>query len=173
MEILIIMILLLIILARWVLSIQRKLAFMDENVNNAMTQIGVQLSSRFDMLMALAELTKGYAESQTWIETTRVSRIAINAKSAPVDVQNQENMIDEVLDQIFMVAELHPELKKDKNYSRCVDAVECYEKMIHTSCLIYNDSVTKLNHAIRVFPTILIAGILGFSKREYLKTAEE
>lgn len=49
-----------------------------------------------------------------------------------------------------------------------MDAVECYGRMVYTSRLIYNDSVTKLNSALGMFPANVIAGILGFHKREYL-----
>ena len=72
----------------WVISVQRKLVVMDENVNNAMSQIGVQLSSRFDALTALLDLTKGYAahESQTLIETVKSRRSVITATSTPSDV---------------------------------------------------------------------------------------
>ena len=73
----------------WAISVQRKLVVMDENINNAMSQIGVQLSSRFDALTALLDLTKGYAahESQTLIETVKSRRSVITATSAPDDVQ--------------------------------------------------------------------------------------
>ena len=71
MTILIIIVFLVILVAGWVMSTQRRLVVMDENINNAMSQIGVQLSSRFDALTALLDLAKGYAahESQTLIET--------------------------------------------------------------------------------------------------------
>ncbi|MPN30829.1 hypothetical protein SDC9_178300 [bioreactor metagenome] len=48
-----------------------------------------------------------------------------------------------------------------------------YENMVRTSRLIYNDSVTKLNRAIRMFPANMIAGLLGFSKRAYLEALDE
>ena len=65
-----------VLLVLWAVSCQRRLAVMDENINNAMAQIGVQLSSRFDALTALLDLTKGYAahESQTLIETISQER---------------------------------------------------------------------------------------------------
>ena len=76
MTILIIIVLLVILVAGWVMSTQRRLVVMDENINNAMSQIGVQLSSRFDALTALLDLAKGYAahESQTLIETIKSRR---------------------------------------------------------------------------------------------------
>ncbi len=76
--------LVLVLLAGWIISTQRRLVVMDENVNNAMSQIGVQLSSRFDALTALLDLAKGYAahESQTLIETIK-SRAASSPPSPP------------------------------------------------------------------------------------------
>ena len=94
-------------LVMWVISIQRKLVVMDENINNAMSQIGVQLSSRFDALTALLDLTKGYAahESQTLIETIKSRRSVITAKSTPDDVLAQEGVIAEALGRIAMLTE--------------------------------------------------------------------
>ena len=172
---LIIIALLVVLLAGWVMSTQRRLVVMDENINNAMSQIGVQLSSRFDALSALLDLAKGYAahESQTLIETIKSRRSVITAKSTPQDVLQQEGVISEALGRISMVAERYPELKADKGYAKCMDAVDSYEKMVRTSRLIYNDSVTKLNREIRMFPVSLIAGMLGFRQRDYLEARED
>ena len=163
------------ILVIWGIGVQRRLVAMDENVNNAMSQIGVQLSSRFDALTALLDLAKGYAahESQTLIETIKSRRSVITAKSTPQDVLQQEGVISEALGRISMVAERYPELKADKGYAKCMDAVDSYEKMVRTSRLIYNDSVTKLNREIRMFPVSLIAGMLGFRQRDYLEARED
>lgn len=154
----IVIVLVLVLLAGWIISTQRRLVVMDENVNNAMSQIGVQLSSRFDALTALLDLAKGYAahESQTLIETIKSRRSVITAKSTPEDVLKQEGVISEALGRISMVAERYPELKADKGYAKCMDAVDSYEKMVRTSRLIYNDSVTKLNRELRLFPTSLV-----------------
>ena len=175
MTILIIIVLLVILVAGWVMSTQRRLVVMDENINNAMSQIGVQLSSRFDALTALLDLAKGYAahESQTLIETVKSRRSVITAKSTPQDVLQQEGVISEALGRISMVAERYPGLKADKGYAKCMDAVDSYEKMVRTSRLIYNDSVTKLNREIRMFPVSLIAGMLGFRQRDYLEARED
>ena len=175
MTILIIIALLVVLLAGWVMSTQRRLVVMDENINNAMSQIGVQLSSRFDALTALLDLAKGYAahESQTLIETIKSRRSVITAKSTPQDVLQQEGVISEALGRISMVAERYPELKADKGYAKCMDAVDSYEKMVRTSRLIYNDSVTKLNREIRMFPVSLIAGMLGCRQRDYLEARED
>ena len=172
---LIIVAIIVVLLLSWIISVQRRLVAMDENINNAMSQIGVQLSSRFDALTALLDLTKGYAahEATTLIETIKSRRSVITAKSTPEDVLKQEGVISEALGRISMVAERYPELKADKGYAKCMDAVDSYEKMVRTSRLIYNDSVTKLNRELRLFPTSLVAGLLGFRMRDYLEQQEE
>ena len=155
----------------WVISIQRRLVILDENNSNAMSQIGVQLSSRFDALIALLNFTKGYAEheSETLIETIKSRRRLITVKSTPDDVLRQEGVISEALSRIAMVTEQYPELKANQYYIKNMGAVQTFESMVRTSRLIYNDSVTKLNREIRMFPVSMIAGILGFRQREYLE----
>lgn len=158
----------------WTVSVRHRLTVMDENAGNAMNQLGVQLSSRFDALTALLDLTRGYAdhESRTMIETIRSRRSAINAASTPDEVVKQEGMISDALGRVCAVAERHPALKADGNYARCMNAVDSYEKMVRTSRLIYNDSVTKLNRELQMFPASLLAGALGFRPRAYLEGEE-
>lgn len=145
-------------------------AVMDGNIQNAMNQIGVQISSRFDALFAVLDLMKGYAadDIQPLMERAAARRSVITARSAPEEVSEQEQVIEETVKSIRLAAERNPLLCADKNYTKCMDAVECYGRMVYTSRLIYNDSVTKLNSALGMFPTNVIAGILGFHKREYL-----
>lgn len=161
----------LVLIAIWIISTQRKLVGLDEKVNNAMNQIGVQFSSRFDALVALLELTKGYArhESNILIEIVKSRRSVISAKSTPDDVVGQERAISEVLGRITTVVEQYPELKENQNYLKAMDALEIYENMIRTSCLIYNESVNKLNREVRMFPVSMVAGILGFRKKDYVE----
>jgi len=158
------------VIVLWIISTQRRLVVLDENISNAMSQIGVQLSSRFDALTALLDLTKGYAkhESETLIETIKSRRSVITAKSTPDEVMRQEGVISEALGRISMVTEQYPDLKANQNYIKTMDAVQTFENMVRTSRLIYNDSVTKLNREIRMFPVSVVTGMLGFGQRDYL-----
>ena len=167
----IVIILIAAVIVLWIISTQRKLVVLDENISNAISQIGVQLSSRFDALTALLDLTKGYAkhESETLIETIKSRRSVITAKSTPDDVLRQEGVISEALGRIAMVTEQYPELKANQTYIKTMDAVQTFENMVRTSRLIYNDSVTKLNREIRMFPVSIIAGMLGFQQKKYLE----
>lgn len=159
------------VIAIWLVSVQRKLTVLDENINNAMSQIGVLLSSRFDALTALLDLTKGYAEHEykTISDTVKARRSVITADSSCDEVKAQENIITEALGRISAVAEAYPDLKANQNYIKTMDSVNEYEKSVRQGRLVYNDSVTKLNRAIRMFPTSLVASMFGFKKRDYLQ----
>lgn len=163
------------LLAIWVFSVQRELAVMNHNANCAMSQIGVQLSSRFDVLLALLSLVENFAprEAHPLAENVRFRRSAITAQSAPEEVLRQEKIISEALSLAAQTAEQYPQLAATENYEKYLAAVESYEKMIRTSRLIYNDSVTKLNRALRTFPTNLLGGVMGFHQREHLEMAQE
>lgn len=154
----------------WVISTQRRLVVFEENTTNAMSQIGVQLSSRFDALMAVLDISKNYAkhESEIIIETLKTRRSVITAKSKPDDVLAQEKIIKEALEKIAIISDEHPELKTNKAYLKTMDAVDAFENMLRTSRLIYNDSVMKLNREIRMFPVSIIAGMMGFKQRDYI-----
>ena len=167
MEISVIVCLLVILLAIWIVSVRKKLAITDENINHSMNQIGVQLSSRFDALLSLLDFTKKYAgyEAQT---LTNEKRCIIMETSTPEEVLRQEGVINEVLFRTQTVLEEYPGSTDENEYIKCMDAVECYEKMVQTSRLIYNDSVTKLNRELHIFPTSVLAHMLGFEKRDYL-----
>ncbi|MEG2173934.1 MAG: LemA family protein [Oscillospiraceae bacterium] len=162
-----------IVVVMWIISTQRALAMLDENINNAMSQIGVQLSSRWDALSALMDLTKGYAahEYQTLSETIKARR-PITAASPSQDAAEQDNLLVQAMGRIMAVVEQYPTLKADQNYQRTMDSVNQYEGMVRQSRLIYNDSVTKLNRRMRMFPTSAVAQILGFGEREYLEAQE-
>ena len=163
------------VLVIWGISIRRRLVGMNENINHAMSQIGVQLSSRFDALTALVDILKEYDihESQTLMETINTRRSVITATATPDDVRKQERVISEVLDRVSIITPFHPELKTNEKYAKCMNAIDNYEKMMRTSLLIYNDNVTRLNRELRMFPTSLLVGIFGFHERDYLEATEK
>ena len=162
------------VIVLWFISAQRRLVAMDENINNAMGQIGVQLSSRWDALTALLDLTKGYAEHEykTLSDTIKM-RTSISSSSSADEVNKQENILTEAMGKIMAVAESYPELKANENYIKTMDSVNQYENMVRKSRLIYNDSVTKLNREIRMFPTSIAAGILHITSRDYLEANDK
>ena len=162
------------LLITWAMSTQRQLVVMEENVDHAISQIGVHISSWFDTLDCLLDLLGEYAEldANTLMNTVKARRIIITAKSTPADILKQQEMLVEAFRQISILAERYPKLKANENYVKYVAAAEHFQKMARTARLIYNDSVTKLNRSVRMFPTNLMAGILGFHQRGYLEAIE-
>lgn len=158
----------------WFIAKQRMLVALDENISNAMAQIGVQLSSRWDALTSLLDLTKGYAEHEyKTISDTIKMRTSITSASTPEEVTSQENVITQAMGKIMAVAESYPDLKANQNYLSLMDSVNNYETMVRQSRLIYNDSVTKLNRTIRMFPISIVANMMGFTAHNYLEAEQE
>lgn len=155
-----------------VVRMGQQLADMEENIENAMSQIGVQLSSLFDILSALAKLTEEHAAdgSQSLTEAIDSKRRTITKSSDPSDVTGQERAASALLDRIAVIAESCTGLKSDDRYSGYLKAAESCERMISTSCLIYNDSVSRLNRTIRRFPVSAAAKLLGVSHRKHIET---
>ena len=154
----------------WGIGVQRTLVGQDEKCKNAMSQIGVQQTSRWDALTALAELTKSYNEHEyNTIKDVIAQRAVINGGSSAADADAQENMITQALSRIIAVAEQYPELKANENYAKTMDSVNLYENQVRMSRMVYNDTVTVFNREVRQFPTNLVAKLLGFAEKDYLK----
>lgn len=154
----------------WLMFTQRNLVSLDEKAKNAMCQIGLQLSSRFDALLAVLEVAKIYTSGETepLIETVFSKRSIIAANSTVDDLLYHEEIISDVLNRTTLVSETYPQLKANRNYIKAMDAVYTYNDMIRTSKLIYNDYAAKLNRKIRLFPVSMVSRILNLNEREYL-----
>lgn len=158
-------------LVMWAISVRHRLMIMEENISTAMDRIGVQLSLRFDAVAALLEIAGGYAVNESRIigDKVKSGKSDVTGSSAPSDVIKQEALISEALSFVHSVTERHPEIKTGKKYLSAMKAADSYEKTVRTGRLIYNDSVTRLNRELHIFPISLIGGMLGIGKREYLE----
>ncbi|MBO4536604.1 MAG: LemA family protein [Bacteroidales bacterium] len=162
------------ILVLWVISVQRKLVKQEEICKNGLSQIGVQLASRWDALKALAELTKGYSEHEyKTITDTIAQRRPITAASSSAEANAQENLFNEALSRLNLVVERYPELKANETYIKTMDSVNTYQNQVRMSQMVYNDSVTKFNQLIRQFPDSIVAALFHFTPREYLEQNQE
>lgn len=170
MEIVMIIVLLIILVGIWVIMIRKKLACLEENVCHAMNQIGVQLDSRARTLEMLRKTTEELAQGELPVsrQYENGNWEKIGADATPKQVMEQEKAMERITAQLGTVLEEHPEWKMQADCVTYLDALAGYEKMMCTSRLIYNDSVTRYNKAVRRFPANLIAWMLGFSRREYI-----
>ena len=161
------------LLVVWVIGVQRKLVEKDELCKNALSQIGVQQASRWDALTALVELVKSYNEHEyNTLRDVIAQRKTINGSSSVADAQAQEQVLTGLVRNINLVAEQYPDLKANENYAKAMDAVNTYENQVRMSRMVFNDTVTKYNKLTRQIPDSIIASILGFQAREYLKEVE-
>ena len=170
----IIIIAIIVILVLWVISVQRKLVKAEEICKNSLSQIGVQLASRWDALKALAELTKGYSEHEyKTITDTIAQRRPITAASSSADANAQENLFTQAMSHLNLVVEKYPELKANETYIKTMDSVNTYQNQVRMSQMVYNDSVTKYNQLIRQFPDSIVASLFHFTAREYLEQNQD
>ncbi|MCQ2175507.1 MAG: LemA family protein [Bacteroidales bacterium] len=162
-------IIIIVLLVIWVISVQRRLVSKEELCKNALSQIGVQQASRWDALTALADMTKSYSEYEyKALRDVIAQRHPINSSSTVADANAQEGLLTNALSRIIAIGEQYPELKASETYVKTMDSINLYENQVRTSRMVFNDSVTNFNRLVRQFPNSLIAGLLGFSVKDYL-----
>ena len=167
---LIIVIILAVVLVMYFISVQNKLVKSDELCKNSLKQINVQQVSRYDALTALVKLTKDYAahESETLTKVIEARRVTSSAAPTVQDINANEQLLSGLKFQLNAVAEQYPNLKADEMFLKTMSKVESYEENVRLSRMTFNDTVTKYNNLVRMFPSNLVASILSFPQREYL-----
>ena len=158
------------VLVVWIIGVQNRLVKSDELCNNALKQINVQQISRFDALKALIKLTREYAsyEADTLEKIVKERKIVSSPNPTAADINANEETLAAIGAKLIAVAEAYPALKASANYQQTMKDIKDYEENVRLSRMTFNDTVTRFNQQVRVFPTSLVAGILGFAKRDYL-----
>jgi len=153
----------------YVISTQRSLVSLDEFCKNALGQIEVQLNSRWDALLALAQSAARYSkyEAETMMQVIRERRVA--GVSTAGDVLAQQSDMQGIAAKLMAVGEAYPELKSAELYAKTMDGVNKYEDHVRMARMVYNDTATKMNRMVRQFPSSIVASMLGFGLRDYLK----
>jgi LemA protein len=137
-------------------------------VDNAWSQIDVQLKRRHDLIPNLVEAVKGYAahERGTFEAVTTARANAINAQG-PEQTAQAENQLTGALKSLFAVAEAYPDLKANQNFLQLQEELTATEDKVAYARQFYNDSVLTYNTKIQQFPTVVIAGMFHFDKRDF------
>ena len=143
-------------------------------VDNAWSQIDVQLQRRFDLIPNFVETVKGYMthEKETFekIASLRTSWANANSVSEKAELDNQ---LSTTLKTIMAVSENYPELKANQNFSELSEELRNTENKISFSRQFYNDTVTMYNTKIQVFPSNIIAGMFNFKVRDLFKAESD
>jgi LemA protein len=139
-------------------------------IDNAWSQIDVQLKRRYDLIPNLVNTVKGYAahERETFESVTQARANAINAQG-PAQQAQAENVLSGALKSLFAVAEAYPELKANQNFLSLQEELTSTEDRVAYARQFYNDSVLSYNNKLQTFPRNVIAGTFNFEKREYFE----
>lgn len=143
-------------------------------VENAWSQIDVQLKRRIDLIPNLLETVKAYAahEKSTLEAVINARNAAMAAPSTPHGQAEADNQMTGALRQVFALGEAYPDLKANQNFLALQEELSATEGRVAYARQFYNDSVLGYNNKLQAFPTVFFAQMLKFEKREYFETDE-
>ena len=164
------------VIVLFVIGIYNGLIGRRNRIDEALAQIQVQLKRRHDLIPNLVNAVKGYMgfEQKVLTDVTNARAQAVTAGAQGVAAQAQaENALTSTLRSLFAVVENYPDLKANQNVLSLQEELTTTENQISFSRQHYNASVLDYNNAIQVFPNVLLAGMFGFTKREFFEAEPE
>ena len=161
------------VLLLWAIATYNRLVRYRNQIDNAWSQIDVQLRRRYDLIPNLVNTVKGYAahEKQIFENVAAARSAGVNAKTVAEQAQ-AENQITQALRQLFAVVENYPDLKANQNFLALQEELTGTEGKIAFARQFYNDQVLAYNNLIQQFPSNTIAGMGGFKPREFFEVEE-
>lgn len=143
-------------------------------VDEAWSDIEVQLKRRYDLIPNLVETVKGFASQESTVleNVTKARTMAMNAGSMSEKLKD-ENMLSGALKSLFAVSESYPDLKSNQNFLQLQNDVRDTEDKIQAARRFYNGTVRDFNTKTQVFPSNIFAGLLGFKTREFFDIDEK
>ncbi len=142
-------------------------------VEEAWSDITVQLKRRLDLIPNLVSTVKGYAKHEAETLEKVVDQRSNAIGGSVKETAETENMLSGALKSLFAVAESYPDLKANQNFLQLQDELVDTEDKIQASRRFYNGAVRELNTKVQVFPTNIFAGMLGFKKREFFEVEDQ
>ena len=141
-------------------------------VDNAWSQIDVQLKRRHDLIPNLVETTKGYMQHErgTFEAVTNARAQAMGAKTV-AEAAKAEGALGDALSKFMLVVENYPELKANQNFLALQEELSSTENKIAFARQAYNDQTMFFNNRIQMFPSNIVAGIFSFAKRDFFEVS--
>ena len=159
-----IILIIVVLLILFIISVYNSLVTLRQRVKNAFGQMDVQLQRRFDLVPNLVETVKGYTthESDTLAKVTELRTAWAGAKTVD-EKAKLDNELSNTLKTIMAVAEAYPDLKANQNFESLLNELTETEDKIPYSRRFYNDTVTKYNTKLELFPSNIVAGMFHFT----------
>ena len=169
----IIILIVIVVLAIAIIVIYNGLIRLKNRVDEAWSDIDVQLKRRYDLIPNLVNTVKGYATHEKELfEKVTAARTAAMGAGTPAQKEQAENMLSGTLKSLFAVAENYPDLKANQNFLELQRELTDTEDKIQAARRFYNGNVRDFNTQIQVFPTNIFAGMLNFTNRDFFAAEE-
>ncbi|MHC4159033.1 MAG: LemA family protein [Planctomycetota bacterium] len=167
---LIIVVAVLALLILFIIGVYNALVRLRNQVDNAWSQIDVQLKRRHDLIPNLVETAKGYMkhERETFEAITKARSQAMGAKGV-AEASKAEGVLGEALSKFLLVVENYPDLKANQNFLSVQEELTGTENKISFARQSYNDQVLFFNNKIQMFPSSIVAGAFKFTKRDFFE----
>jgi LemA protein len=159
-----------VLLIFFVIGLYNSLIRLRNQVDNAWSQIDVQLKRRHDLIPNLVETAKGYMKHErgTFEAITEARSRAMGAKTVS-EASKAEGALGEALSKFMLVVENYPDLKANQNFLSVQEELTATENRIAFARQNYNDQVLSFNNKIQMFPSNIVAGIFSFVKRDFFE----
>jgi LemA protein len=156
------------VISFWLVALFNGLITLRNRVDESWSDIDVQLKRRYDLIPNLMEVVKAYAKHESTVfEKVSQARSAAMGAKTPEEHAKAENALTGTLKSLFAVAEAYPDLKASQNFLQLQDELSDTENKVQAARRFYNGNVRDFNIKIQQFPGNIIAGSLGFVKREF------
>jgi LemA protein len=163
----------LVLLILWAIGIYNGLITLKRRIENAWSQIDVQLKRRYDLIPNLVNSVKGYMkfEQDTLTKVVEARAKAVSATSIPDKIQ-AEGVLTQALRGLLAVVEAYPDLKATQEVTSLMEELKNTENLISFSRQFYNDNVMSFNTRISIFPSNILANMFNFKAQPFFEIAD-
>ncbi len=161
--------------AVYAVSVYNGFITLKNRVNEAWSDIEVQMKRRYDLIPNLVETVKGYAqhEAGTLEKVIQARNMAMSVHENMKEVSESENMLSGALKSIFALSENYPDLKANANFMELQRELRDTEDKLQSARRFYNGNVLAYNTKVELFPSNIVASMFNFDKREFFELAED
>lgn len=159
----------------WIAVMYNGLVRLRNTCDESWSDIDTELKRRYNLIPNLVETVKGYAahEKETLDRVIQARNQAMASTGSPEQQAQDENVLIGGLRQLFALSESYPDLKANQNFLQLQEELANTEDRIQRARRFYNGNVRDLNTRVEVFPSNVIAGMFGFSKREFFEIEDK